>query len=474
MASSARQIQDGRRLAKRGATPDAVAQARRRLPAVFAAYPGIVTGPSGSQIHAADADSIVAGLVFDAGHLGRAAALAVEFIMSRMGIARDADLAGGDAEAPTCYRCSAKQLVEFHRYLAYGSELHLGDPRPARELSEPPLPTLLGHALEAFTQDYAQARADDRSTPQLGAWANVLRVLAEGELDQREIVRRAVISSRVAEVVVKRLERRGALTVNAAAIPGKRGKTKLVALTAQGGDARERAAALVKTVEDGWRGRFGGESVDRLRLALASVVDRLPIELPHYLTGYGAGDPSITGGDYLPEQPGPPRIPAHGQDWPVVLRAEGGNAGQLPLPALLSEVLAAFSIDYERERLGSLQAASNFLRFVGDDGVTLERARTLGGVSGNGKSLHERHVGVVVERGKARDMTRRVYLTPKSRRSRDAYPDLVTEIEERWREEYGDAVPTMLAALSAMDPLFNDGLPDYPDTNAWIHRLWFD
>ena len=146
-------------------------------------------------------------------------------------------------------------------------------------------------------------------------------------------------------------------------------------MTAQGGDARERAAALVKTVEDGWRGRFGGESVDRLRLALASVVDRLPIELPHYLTGYGAGDPSITGGDYLPEQPGPPRIPAHGQDWPVVLREEGDDAGQLPLPALLSEVLAAFSVDYERERLGSLQAASNFLRFVGDDGVTLERAQ---------------------------------------------------------------------------------------------------
>ena len=83
-------------------------------------------------------------------------------------------------------------------------------------------------------------------------------------------------------------------------------------------------------------------------------------------------------------------------------------------------------------------------------------------------------MGVVVERGKARDMTRRVYLTPKSRRSRDAYPDLVTEIEERWREEYGDAVATMLAALSAMAPLFDDGLPDYPDTNAWIHRLWFD
>ena len=146
----------------------------------------------------------------------------------------------------------------------------------------------------------------------------------------------------------------------------------------------------------------------------------------------------------------------------------------MALPALLSQVLAAFAIDYERERLGGLQAVSNFLRFVADDGVTLEHAQALGGVSGNGKTLHERHLRVVVEPGGARDMTRRVYLTPKGPRSRDAYPHLVTEIEERWREEYGDAVPTILGALSLMDPLFDDGLPDYPDTTAWINRLWFD
>ena len=174
------------------------------------------------------------------------------------------------------------------------------------------------------------------------------------------------------------------------------------------------------------------------------------------------------------EDPGPPRIPAHGQDWPVAIREPGSTAADLPMPALLSQVLGAFAIDYERERLGHLSVVSNFLRFVGDDGVTLERAQVLGGVSGNGKTLHERHVDVVVEPGRPSDKGRRVYLTPKGRRMRDAYPHLVGEIERGWCEEYGDAVPAMRSALNAMNEQFEGDLPDYPDTNGWIHRLWFD
>ena len=81
----------------------------------------------------------------------------------------------------------------------------------------------------------------------------------------------------------------------------------------------------------------------------------------------------------------------------MVIRKPDRVAAGLPLSALLSQVLAAFAIDYERERLGHLQDVSNFLRFVGDEGVPLARAQVLGGVSGNGKTAHERHVDVVVE-----------------------------------------------------------------------------
>ena len=70
----------------------------------------------------------------------------------------------------------------------------------------PPLPTLLGRAIGAFTLDYEQARGGDGSIPQLGTWANALRVVDAEGTDQRQLARRAVISTRAAEVVVNRLD----------------------------------------------------------------------------------------------------------------------------------------------------------------------------------------------------------------------------------------------------------------------------
>ena len=465
--SVARRIQANRRLERDGATADDVERAKGWLDAVFSAYPGIVDERSGVQ---AQAGGLVVTCVFGAGDLGRAAALAVDFIAGRVGArtTTDADTAR--------LRCSATQFVRFQQALYYASELQVGQ-RPQARLSDPPLPTLLGRALGAFAHHYDAARGEDRAIPQLGAWANALRVIGPDGTDQRQLGQRAVISKRLAEVVVSRLERRGRVSVEAVAVPGKRGKARLVRLTADGTAARTAGAHLVDTVQEDWRQRFGNDDIVRLRDALASVVDRLPVELPHYVTGYGAADSSVTGGDYVAEDPGPPRIPAHGQDWPVVMRNPDGVAGNLPLPALLSQVLAAFAIDYVRERLGHLQDVSNFLRFVGDEGVPLARAEILGGVSGNGKTAHERHVDVVVEPGRVSNRDRRVYLTPKGRRMRDAYPHLVAEIERGWCAVYGDAVPAMRSLLTTMTEHFGDDLselPDYPDTNGWIHRLWFD
>ena len=462
--SVARRIQANRRLVRDGATADDVDQAKSRLDAVFSAYPGIIGKRSGSRDQA---DGFVVTCVFRRGDLGRAAALAVDFIAGRVGAS-----AATDANTRRV-RCSATQFVRFQQFLYYASELQVGR-RPHATLSEPPLPTLLGRALGAFAHHYDAARGEDHSIPPLAVWANVLRAIDAEGTDQRQLGRRAVISKRVAEVVVSRLERNGRVSVEATAIPGRRGKARIVHLTPDGTAARNAAARLVDTVQEDWRQRFGNDGIVRLREALSSVVDRLPVELPHHVTGYGAGDPSVTGGDYVLEDPGPPRIPGHGLDWPVVIREPGNMAGDLPLPALLSQVLAAFAIDYERERLGHLSAVSNFLRLVGNEGVTLDRAQALGGVSGNGKTLHERHLDVVVEPGRAHDKGRRVYLTPKSRRMRDAYPHLVREIEEKWSEEYGDAVAEMRSALDAMNEQFDDDLPDHPDTNGWIHRLWSD
>ncbi len=157
----------------------------------------------------------------------------------------------------------------------------------------------------------------------------------------------------------------------------------------------------------------------------------------------------------------------------MVLRDPQSGVSDLPLPALLSKVLAAFTIDYERERLGWLATASQLLQFVDDDGTTLGRA-SASGVNGTGKSRLERHLVVVVEPGRPSDMNRRVYLTPKGKRGRDSYPHLVMEIERNWRSRYGsDHVVNLRTTLESLDRDFGAGLPDYPNTTAWFFRwLW--
>ncbi len=461
--SVSRRIQANRRLVRDGATGADVAVAKERLGAVFAAFPGVVAERSGWEEHAR---GLTVRCVFRPDPLGRAAALALSSISGRAGAA------AGPAEAEAVrVVCSATQFVRLQQLLYYGCELQVGE-RPTARLSRTPLPTLLGHALGAFTIAYNRAWREEGPIPQLGAWATVLRVVDAQGTDQERIVHRAVTSKRAARVIVGRLERLDVLRVESRSIEGKRGRARIVHLTPAGEAWGAAAAGLVDDVEGRWRERFGDDVLGPLRDALSSIVDRLPVEMPHHVTGYGASDPSVTGGDYVLEDPGPPKIPAHGQEWPVVLRDAGDSSRDLPLPALLSQALAAFAIDYERERLGGLQPVSNFFRFVPDDGIALAEARTLGGVSGNGKTLHERHLDVVVEPGRTGDRQRRVYLTPKGRRMRDAYPYLVEEIEDRWREEYREAVPALRRLLTSMDESFDAGLHAYPDTTGWIQRPW--
>ena len=210
---------------------------------------------------------------------------------------------------------------------------------------------------------------------------------------------------------------------------------------------------------------------DAVREALAALVAQFDIELPWCLTGYGPADASITGGNHIAAEPGPPRIPHHGQDWPVVLRKPNTDVSQQPLPALLSQALAGFTIDYEWEIFGygaGLNATANLLQHVSDKGISLSDATARGEVSGNGKAGAERHLVAVVEPGKPRDMTRRVLLTPKGKRARDSYAYLVTQVERDWHERYGGCVQELRTALEAIDGELGEGLPNYPDTTKWF------
>ena len=338
-------------------------------------------------------------------------------------------------------------------------------PAPDELNASATLPALLSHALVAFTREYGEAPA--AGVPSLPVWANVLRAVGQGGTEA-EVRERAIISRRVLRVVLRELTEMGWLAVENPA-PGKRGKTRVpkrIHLTQQGLAMERAGRERVAATESRWQQRFGSDAVVRLRDALARIAAGQDLELPHYLVGYGIADASLTGGSYLPAEPGPPRKPARGEEWPVVPR-NASEAPSLTLPALLSWALTAFTLDYEAHELGSLAWASVFLRHMPDEGMPLGEARKLCDVVGNGRSGPERHLCVVVTPGKLSDTSRMVYLTPKSKRVRDAWPWLVGDVEREWQARFGSAVADLRQALEGMDAQAWAGLPDYPDTTSW-------
>ena len=436
---------------------------------IFRFFPGI---SSASDVRAVPGGDVLLAMAFDDDVYGTAARMAVEIIAGRVRAEQD------DGET---WRCDATQAQAFVRSLSYASQRPMGAARPPAKLSAKPLPTLLSHALIGFEQEYdaliedealtdGEALAEGQaSAPHLGVWANVLRVIGDDGLDLRDLGTRAILAKRAVRVVVRDLEAQGWLTVEKAT--NVRGP-KVLRLTAAGQQARASGERLAAAVEERWRRRYGAARIDGLRAALAATGDSIAVELPHYLTGYGPGDGAITGGPYLAEEPGPPRIPARGEEWPVVLRQS--KAAELPLFALVSIVLAAFAIDYERERLGDLRSASTLLQDVVDGGVPLERVRERG-VTGSGRSTPERHLLVVVARRKRGAATQLVYPTPKARRIRDSYPHLVMEIERNWQAEHGaQTMATLRTELAHLNATLNkpdQPLPAFPDPMRWFRRL---
>ena len=452
----------------------------RQLRERWLGFPGVVvaeTGNAGSRVIEGSDGEYEAVLVFEDGLDGEVAALLIEHFLSgkaswvrRAGPVRREEAASDGGPASVCLIAGEAPMRMLVRNFGYASaRMHAReggdaeDAKPREFDAAATLPALLSHALVAFTREYGEAPA--AGVPSLPVWANVLRAVGEGGTEA-EVRERAIVSRRVLRVVLRELTQMGWLAVEDPT-PGKRGKARIpkrIHLTKQGHAMELAGRERVAVVESRWEQRFGSETVGHLRDALAGIAAGQDLELPHYLVGYGIADASLTGGSYLPAEPGPPRKPARGEEWPVVPRVTEAHA--LALPALLSWALTAFTLDYEAHELGSLAWASVFLKHVPNEGMPLGEARKLCDVVGNGRSGPERHLSVVVTPGKPSDMSRTVYLTPKSKRVRDAWPWLVRQVEHEWQDRFGTTA-NLRQTLQAMDAKAWPGLPNYPDTTSW-------
>jgi hypothetical protein len=134
-----------------------------------------------------------------------------------------------------------------------------------------------------------------------------------------------------------------------------------------------------------------------------------------------------------PAQAGPPRVPAHGQDWTSVLRGDADTVSMLTLTALLSQLLVAFMVT-TKPGTAALVVATGLVRGFGVKNTVpvTDWSSVLRGKS-SGKSGLGRHGLLPVRSGPDDNSTKVAHLSPRGQRVRDAYAPLVRNVESGWR-----------------------------------------
>jgi DNA-binding MarR family transcriptional regulator len=216
---------------------------------------------------------------------------------------------------------------------------------------------------------------------------------------------------------------------------------------------------LFDVIEERWQARFGKDEISKLRESLWAIVSQFDFALPEYLPvlGYGLSAEILR------------------DDGQMSRSQERGVAPDPNLSALLSKVLLAFTIEFERESALSLAICANILRLLGEVGVPVRDLPLRSGVSKEAVKVAigflEKLRYVVVEPDSLAARTKLARLTPKGQAAQDTYRHRLAVIEERWEARFGkDEIRGLRESLerfvgkpeSQSSPLFV-GLEPYPD-----------
>jgi DNA-binding MarR family transcriptional regulator len=317
-----------------------------------------------------------------------------------------------------------------------------------------PLPTLLSQALVAFTIEFdneAEHLLPHRTTrhgskpgslhaPWLVSmvmWTNCMRFVGEGGVSVAALEKLARTKTNL-----NGMERWGYVTVErdpSDTRPRPPRSAWLIRATGAGRAAQEVWRPLFGSIETRWQERFGKSEIDDLRESLRALVRLIDANLPDCLPilGYGLFSKG-------PDEQG--RSPAEPQAEEV--------AG-LVLPALLSKVLLAFAIEFERQSELSLAICANVLRVLSEKG---ERVRDLPVLAGVSKESISTAMGILrkkrlveIQSDTAGSRTKLARLTSKGREAQEAYQRLLARIEERWQSHFGkDKVRRLRVALERL------------------------
>jgi DNA-binding MarR family transcriptional regulator len=324
-----------------------------------------------------------------------------------------------------------------------------------------PISALLSQALVAFTIEFdneTEKRMPHRTTNHgatpcshhapwlvsLAMWSNCMQFIGdEGvSLAELETLARTAINlhgmMRWGYIVIERVPGGSGARVSAGkAWPPRR--DSLIRATQAGREAQKIWRPMFGEIEKRWEKRFGKEAVSELRESLSELIAQFNLDLPDCLPilGYGL----FSGREYRKSQTpaGPNR----------------GELSSLPLSALLSKVLLAFAIAFERDSELSLAISANVIRVLDERGVAARELPRLAGVSKEaikvaaGVLQKSRYIEVLPDPSAHR--SKLVRLTPKGLAAQKSYHEKLGAIEARWNETFGkDAVSRLRKVLETV------------------------
>jgi DNA-binding MarR family transcriptional regulator len=231
----------------------------------------------------------------------------------------------------------------------------------------------------------------------------------------------------------------------------------VIRATPAGRRAQEIWRPLLATIEERWQERFGREEIDQLRESLAAVASQIESELPGVLPDCL---PILQYGLFC-------RTPDYGRR--ARAAREGGNpragvpAPQPDLAGLLSKVLLAFAIEFERESDLSLAICADVMRILDEKGVRVRDLPRLGGVS---KEAIKMAMGIltkgryiVIEADPSAARTKLVRLSEKGQSARDAFLQRLAAVEARWQVRFGEK--NIRSLRESLERLVGDGTADH-------------
>jgi hypothetical protein len=316
-----------------------------------------------------------------------------------------------------------------------------------------PIHAMLSQVLVAYTIEADNAfelRMADSGNPgarlSLFVWFNALRFLVDAPATVSELERQAIAPLNSVRARLACLERWGFIALgprSEAPSTTKRegwGSSRGIRLdwtarlTRRGRQAASVWPSVLDDTERRWQCRCGA-ALDRLRPALAVMIDSSPRVLPLFLSGTLAeGSPSTQIGS----GPVPPAL----------------------LPTLLSQALQLFAIEFDGLSETPLALCANTIRAIGNSTVPEGELPHLTGcspeTSGFGWPLKPY---LVVAADPRRDRGKVLRLTPRGLQAVADYERLAEAIERRWIAQFGRAtIETLREALQTFLTPSADGV----------------